>query len=478
MIDSTKIFIPIPKIRNTHCKVEISGVDVTSRVIDSSWVLPCTSGIGTFNITLSNAKGQFSGDYNSGDTVKFYADNKDATTLQFWGRIDYTKDDLSNQGQFLNIDGRHRAFLLNEHFVCHTATNTATSQILKDIIDKIPSGYGFTYSNIQTDTTTMSVEWNYKPFWDCVEELCNKARYDCYVDNDMDFHYFEENSIANNDDAIAEGDNFVQSKDYGTNDYYEKTRVIVMGLDSGGLPIIYTAVSPDEGDEIREVFVNDTSADTLRKVQDIALAKLAEVTNKNPRQKIISHGLETIKPGENIWVIVPRQKIAGQYKMVQITHKFGMKQGGWKTETIMEEQETGTSSAIQGLAKTSQQIKEARNVYKMNYSYNFDFDSDSGDHTNTEIIRGVLKTDGSASGTWISPIRTIGSNVTALEMRTKGEQQTSIVIFVSVDGGAVWNQVTQIREDYTISPSGRDLRIRVVFSSPSAQLDSMALLYS
>ena len=479
MRNPTQIYIPIPKVKNVHCKVEIAGVDVTSRVIDSSWVLPTTSGIGTFNITLSNANGQFSGDYVAGDIVKFYADNKDNTTLQFWGRIDYTKDDLSNQGQFLNIEGRHRAFLLNEHFVCHTATNTATSTILKDIIDDLPSGYGFNYTNVQTDTTTMNVEWNYKPFWDCVEELCNRAGFDCYVDNDLDFHYFEENSIENNDDAVVEGDNFIQSKDYGTNDYYEKTRVIAVGRDSAGLPIVYTAISLDEGDEIREVFVNDTSADTYNKVQDIANAKLAEVTGKNPQQKILSYGLETIKPGENIWIIVPRQKIAAQYKLVQITHRFGMKTGGWRTESIMEEQETGISTAIQGLAKTSQQIKEARNVYKLNYSYNFDFDTDTGEHTNTEIIKGVLKTTGGASGTWVSPVRNLALNVTGLELRTAGVQLTDVIIYGSLNGGITWTQLTW--KGQTISGTiagGKDLRIRVVFSSASAQLDSIALLYS
>ncbi|KKK65788.1 hypothetical protein LCGC14_2970620, partial [marine sediment metagenome] len=224
MINSTRIYIPIPKARNTQCKVEIGGVDVTSRVIDSKWVKPVTNGVGAFNMTISNAKGQFSGNYNAGDTVKFYADNTDATTLQFWGRIDYTKDDLVTNGQFLNIEGRHRSFLLNEHFVCHSATNTATSQILKDIIDKIPGSAGFTYSNVQTDTTEMNVEWNYKPFWDCVVELCKHSGFDCYVDNDLDFHYFEANSIENTNEAIVEGDNFIRTKDWGTNDIYEKTR--------------------------------------------------------------------------------------------------------------------------------------------------------------------------------------------------------------------------------------------------------------
>ena len=483
MIRSDRIYIPIPKVRNTHCKVEIGGVDVTSRIITSSWIKPVTRGIGTFNLVLSNARGQFSGSYNIGDVVKFYADNTDATTLQFWGRIDFVKDDLSDTGQVLNIDGRHRAFLLNEFAICYSATNTETSQILKDIIDKLPSASGFTYTNVDDDTTTMNVEWNYKPFWDCVLELTNKAGFDCYVDDDLDIHYFEENSIANASDAISEGDNFLESKDSGTDDYFEKTRVIAMGQDLKGLPIVYTAISDNEGDDIREVFIQDSSANTYEKVQDIADAKLTELTNRNPQSRITSFGLETIKPGDNIWVIVPRQKIAGQLKLIEIHHKFGMKVGGWRTEVLTEELDEGVSGAIQKIDKTTQQIRSTRNVNKLNYSYNFNYGTDTGSHTNTEITvlganEGFLKTDGSSTGTWISPIRTLGTNPTAFELRSSGVELNNILIYISIDGGTVWTRISQLNQDKTITVTGKDLRIRVDFNTATAQLDSLALLYS
>jgi hypothetical protein len=402
--------------------------------------------------------------------VKFYADNSDASTLQFWGKIDYPKDDISDEGQYLNIEGRHRAFPLNEYLICHSATNTLTSQILKDIIDKLPTTYGFTYANVQTDTNLMNVEWNYKPFWDCVGELLNKAGFDCYVDNDLDFHYFAENSIINEDDAIVEGDNFIESKEYGTNDYYEKTRVVVMGQDSGGLPIVYTAISPNEGDEIKELFIKDNSANTMEKVQNLAEAKLAEVTNRNPQARILSFGLESAKPGDNIWIIIPRQKIFGQYKLIQINHKFGMKSGGWRTESILEEHETGISTVIQNMNQFIQQRTESENVNKYNYSYNFDFDSDSGSHTNTVITGGYLKTDGSSTGTWISPTKNLLSNLTGLSMKEVGESLSNIYHF-STDGGKVWSSIDNII-------TGNTLKLKVILTSASTKIDSIALLYS
>ena len=192
MRQTNEIFIPIPKVRNTHVKIEINEDDVTGRVTKSNFTYPVTSGIGTFEIILSNSNGQLSGLYSNGNIIKFYADNTDSTTLQFWGRIDYVKENISKDGQFLEIKGRHRSYLLNETLICYSAEDMITSQILKDIIDKLPGSYGFTYTNVSTTTDSMNVEWNYKPFWECVMEICRFAGYDCYVDNDLDFHYFEE----------------------------------------------------------------------------------------------------------------------------------------------------------------------------------------------------------------------------------------------------------------------------------------------
>lgn len=477
MIQSNEIFIPIPKVRNTKCKIEVNGTDITPRVLDSKFVYPTTTGIGTFVIKMHNSHGQFSGSFNVGNVVNFYADNVDNTTLQFVGRVDYVRDNMSRDGQFLEIYGRHKSYLLTEFLVCHTATATSPSQILKDIIDKLPGGYGFTYSNVDTDTASMNVRWNYRPLWDCVKELCYYAGYDCYVDNDLDFHYFAENSIANTEDAIVEGQNFISTSGWGTDDSAEKTRVTVMGQDSEGFPIIYTAISATEGDEIKEVFIKETSADTTIKVQNKAEAKLLELSNRTPQAKINSFGLETIKPGENIWLLIPRQEIHGQYKVIQIMHKFGMKVGGWRTECTIEEEELGITTAIQSSQEKLISQTDSDNINKMTFSYNSNFDVDSGVHSSTEITDGVLKTNGGGSGTWISDNTVTTSNATYYELRVKGETLTGNVYSVSTDGGNTWQSVVALKTMYAYSPPGQNLKIKVEINSADTQITSLALLY-
>lgn len=473
MRQTTEIFIPIPKTRNTHCKVEIDGDDLTGKTVESKWVLPVTNGIGTFSLKISNAAGQLSGTYSAGNVVKFYADNTDNSTLQFWGRIDYIKDNVGKNGQFLEIEGRHRSYLLSEQLICYSANGKTSSDILKAIIDEMPSAYGFTYDNVVATTDSMNVRWEYKPFWDCVAEICKFAGYDCYVDDNLDFHYFEENSVSNTTDAVVEGDNLLDSKNWGTNDYYEKTRVTVIGQNGEGIPVVYTAISPSET-EIREILVRDTSIDSMAKAEDLATSELARITNRNIQANIKSYGLETVNPGDNIWILIPRQEIHGQYKVIQLVHSFGMKIGGWRTECVIEEEESGFTQIVQSLNQKSNRLIQAENVNKFNYSWNFDFDDDVGSHTSTEITDGVLKTDGSASGTWESDVRRVSDDIASVGMVVKGVELNNIKFFVSFDGGLIY---TQMGTQDTEVVSGRDLRIKIEISSASTQIYSLALLF-
>ena len=478
MRQTNDFFIPIPKARNTHCKVEIDGDDRTNRTLTSNFKYPVTSGIGVFSLKLTNTAGIVSGLYSAGKVVKFYADNNDGSTLQFWGRIDYVKDNMDAEGQTLEIEGRHRAYLLTETLVCYSATDQPTSTILKAIIDKLPSEYGFTYANVATSTDSMSVNWNYKPFWQCVNEICNYSGFDCYPDNDLDFHYFEANSILNTNDAIVEGQTFLSTKNWGTNDYYEKTRVTAIGKDKESLPIIYTAISDDEGDDIREVFVRDSTANTYEKIKNVAEAKLETYTNRAPQASVASFGLESVKPGENIWIIVPRQKIHGQYKLVEINQKFGSKVGGWRTETTIEEKSAGISSYIQSLNQQTSSVVPSDNINKMNYSYNFSFDNDLGVHSGTEITEGVLKTDVGASGTWISPVKELDSNVDSYELRVAGETLTSATYYVSSNGGNTWEKVENLKVKADFISPGKNIRVKIELSSADTQIYSMVLLHT
>ena len=475
MIKSNEIFIPIPRRRNTQAKVELNGDDVKTRVIESSWVYPATIGIGTFKIILSNAGGQLNGLYSEGDSAKLYADNSNGTTLQFWGIIDAVKENIDNRGQILEVEGRHRSYLLTEFLVCYAASGKVTSEILKDIMDLLPDSYTFTKTNIEDSIVEMDVEWNYKPFWDCVVELCEKAGFDCYVDNDLDFHYFAENSKVNEREYIVEGNNFLSSKSFGKDGYYEKTRVIATGKTKGGLPIIYTAVSSSEGDNIKEVLIKDTSSNTEEAVKNLAEAKLEEISNRSTQAILQSFGLETLAPGENIWILLPRHQIHGQYKVIQFTHRYGAKSGGWRTQCQLEEEERGIAQTVQNMDQKRDRLKDVENINKLNFSWNFDFSSDSGTHSNTEIVDGVLKTTtGNSTGVWTSDLLELSSDIVAVEPKIIGSAIAGTQIWLSVNSGVSYTRLSAGKKII----AGRKLKYQVILNSESTQVEDLALLYS
>lgn len=493
MRTTNDIFIAIPKPRNAQIKIEINGDDVTSRVIESKWTKQLLSlGVGNFMCRLSNAGGQLTDKYVGGHVVKFIADNSTKTREQFVGRIDYPREILEKEGQYLEIIGRQRAFFLSELKVCHSATNTDCAVILKDICEKEAPSLDVSEIPATTGVTT-DVEWDYKNFTECVKELMEKSGYDCVVDNDLKVKFFEANSILNEDEAIAENDNFLETQEIGQDNYYERTRVTVAGQDDKGIPIVYTAISGIDDDEtdretefgsVREVFQKETSANTMDKVEKLAVALLNQYTNRPSQGKFKSMGLETLEPGENLWVVVARQKIYGQYKAVQVIHTFGSKMGGWRTETGLESEIQNSENIIQGVISKTENLSVATNPNKMNYSYNVDFNSDdfTTSHTRTQISEGklVLTNESYNDGTWVSITKTAPKTITEVELKIDGKDLRGSVFEFSLNNGVTYQTITK---DTLTNPNhaGRQIKLRVKlvrsYFATGPELDSVALLY-
>jgi len=482
MIIPTEFFIWVPKSKNYHCKIYINDVDETSNVVESSFTKVATIGIGDLKIKLLNPRGIKSNVYSAGQTAKFYGDLTNGTTLQFWGRIDYTKDSLSQDGQFLEIEGRHRSYIASETLVCMTKTNTEVSQVLKDMITAFLPSFPQTWTYINSTGINITVNWNYKPFWECIKILCAYTGFDCYIDDNLLFHFFAENSVMNSDEAIVEGDNFIKISDWGTDDYYTKTQVTAMGQDDQGIPILYTATSGASGDT-REIFIKDTSANTMAQVQALAEAKLSDVINVPPQAKTTSFGLNPVNQGDNIWISVPRQKIHGIYKLLQITHKFGQKTS-WQTECIIEREIKGTEQVLAERSRKEIEIQEAPNPNKLNYSHNFTFDDSTNIETNVDcsITGGRLQlATGQTTGYVISVNKDTTNNITKIELRYSGWNLGDSTFEVSVNGGLNYQTVTA-NTLFTPSYSGHYLKIKVTLNSTasnsSPNIDSMAILYS
>jgi hypothetical protein len=486
MIKDLEIINIIPKNQGHRRQLLVNGEDMTAYLTESRFIKPVTVGIGTFTMTLYNPGGLKSGSYKAGHEVKLYADHENGTTLQFWGIIDNVKERKDDKGQFLDFEGRHRSYMATERMVCYSTENRECSLILKDLIDTyLP---GFTYDSVLPSGVYMPVSWNYKKVWECVEDICNFCGFDCYVDDNLDIHFFQANSIYNENDAVVEGQNFIKVVDWGTDEYFHKTSVTAIGEDESGMMIVYTAHSDDyDPDNPKEVFIKDVSAKTYAAVKARAEAELAKYDNIAPRGTVQSIGLEEVNPGDNIVYALQRHKIVGAFKLLVISHLVGTKieKGGWIVETSIEREIIGTSQIVKDSKQNEKSITYADNVNRMEYSYNFTFDdeSDISSMSNTVVDGGALKLASGTTGSMTSDTKNAEITISQLELRAYGTDLGVSTYQVSCDGTNYINVTPNTLTTVPEAVRGNKLIVIPTLivdltTNPTPALDSLGVFYS
>ena len=485
METNNDIFIPIPKIKRTNVKIEINNIDVTAYVEDSYFIKPSTTEIvGTFLILLKNAGERFSNQFIAGNSVKLYYDDSNGTTLQFYGRIDSPREQMSKSGKFIEIYGRHISYRANELTICYDANSEDPSNILINVINKyFPE---FTTTNINLTGLIMTRTWVYVNFKDFILELCKYSGFDCRIDNSLDVHFFKSYSRFNSNEAITDLDNYISNQGYGIDNYFQKTRVVVIGQDLTGYPIIYTSKIVGETGEIREIKINDSNATTYEKAKTIGDANLTYYTNSTPQDVITSLGLVTLEAGEVMWVVVPRQGIYGKYRILMHRLIFGSKSSGIRSQVTIEKEFIDNSILLGQRITVENALNQNENINKLDYSYNFDFINENYtlSHTGTKIDNGtlILENETITEGTWISQSRITTTPITQIEMRYTGTALSNSKFYYSLDGGTTWIQITNFSTLLTPTISGITILIKVILiksgNDTNPTLDGLVFFYS
>lgn len=472
------VYVWIPPTYNALHKIEITRSDgttddITDIIYDGEVVDGVTDTIGNFAFTIDNSSETYTGVWTGNEIIKVYIDYATtATTLRFRGRI----EKISYQDNKIKLVGRSESFKLLDLVVTKSYINIETSVILKNLFDEYATD--FTYTNVNTSAANITVSWEQKSFWECVRELCNKAGFDSYVDFDLDCHYFESGSVQNTTEAVIHGSNLFEVGDFADDLSTIKNNVLVYGADIGGLPLFKTAKDDTSIDSYgkKDLIINDSNITTETQCQERADYELALSLNPKTVGEVTSIGLATIQPGEQIRISAPSSNLPPAYRnIISYTHKF---EGFMKTRLTIEKESKKISHLFKDRFVKEQEMTETQNPNEMEYSWNFDFSVDSGTHSNTEIKDGVLKVvSGQTTGTWISDTFNVGENVTAVESRINGTGLAGTKIWISLDGGATFEQIggPGVREEYI--KGGRSVKLRVDFALSNAEVDGLALFY-
>lgn len=412
--------------------------------------------------------------YNSGDGTESVSD------LRFRGRV----EKVSYSGKKIKVNGRSEGVKLMDVKVTETYSNTECGVILKDLATKYAPFA--TVANVNTSTTTLTLTWTEKPFWTCIKELGDASGFDCYLDKDLDFHFFKIGSVINKNEGIVHNINLFEVGDFGEDLSQVKNKITVYGAERDGIQVMYTAesldvdfgVNSDFG--VREEIVNDDSVVTETQAQELAEALLDKHKNPPVVGEVKGKLLATVQPGESIRLSSPINNLPpGEYQCADYKHTLNMDRGMLTTTVTVSKEPRKIYHIMKTLIEgQNKQKKTSINPYKMKFSYNFLFDNDSGTHSDTEISNGVLKLQsGKASGVWRSVGRDVSSDVTAIYLIVVGETLDGALIEVSCNHEVNYQTLTDKQLTTMTTAKGDNITIKVTLSNADTQIDSLSLQY-
>ncbi len=479
-----EIFAWIPPTFSPIFKIEVydgtTATDITAFVIEGEYTDGITETIGNFSFKVNNSDQAYSTAFDMYDQIRIYLDyGATATTLRFVGMIER----LSKSDSNLIISGRGSASKVIGKNITYSATDKARATILSEIIDTNFSTI-LTTNNLEADATTLTVNYFEKPFWDIVEEICFIGGRDAYIDQDFDFNYFVSGSRRNTTEAIVHSYNLINTGDFSPDASSIVNSVRVYGAETSGLPLIYTSSDSTSQDtyEVKNIKITDTSITTSAQAQARADYELAKSKDPPTIGTLTSLGLPTILPGEKMRISDPLNELSpGYYQVHKFIHKFS-NDNPFMTEVTIQKERTSIPKILRKRLKFESEVVRNVNPNDVDFSYLWDFSTDTGTHDNTEIEvsaatgEGVLKTDGSATGTWISELVPLGSNTSFIEVRLFGDDISNVQLQISTDGGTVFTPM--IVGGNVNYPNGKDLKVKVIINSADSQVKALALLYS
>lgn len=433
-----------------------------------------TTSIGRFEFTIWDPNEDYVGIWTGNEIVRYYSDYATtATTLRFRGRI----EQVSYKGNKLKVTGRSESLKFMDITVTKEYSDLETSLILKDLVDSYGEGL-FTYTNINVSTINLTVNWTQKPFWECIEEICTAAGFDCYVDSALDFHYFLAGSVANQYEGIIHTSNLMEVGDFAEDLSLIKNRIIIYGAQQEGTQIIYTAEDTDSQTQygIKEEIINDDNITNYTQAQELGDYYLTQEKNPPIVGEVKSLLMASIQPGQAIKISSPENNIPPAGYTI-ITYKHEISSSGLFTTVNINKEPRKISHVIKKQIEKQYDTEQTSiNPFEMRYSYNFLFSIDEGTHSNTEIVDGVLKLVSGASGSWLSQNRTLSSNLTEAYLILIGTKITGASVSISTDNGTSYQSISP-NQKINISSPAPSIRIKVDLSDADTQIDSLSVQY-
>ena len=466
-------FIWLPRTTPIYWKVYINGEEVTTDIIESEFTKKLNPDVSTCRITLINVNGYYNGRYQNNQIVQLYCDLVNGTTVRFKGQI----DDISpaydtTYGYTLVVTAGHLD--LNNVVVTESYTTQTLDVIFKALVSKYLPTY--TVANVTSCTTTGAFRWQNKYFWDCISDLCKAGSYDAYLDSTYDFHFFAQNSVLNNNDAIVWNDTLVDTSGICNQITTIKNKIYVQGDDGTGIPVLGMAQNSANQTQygLKELVVSNTSISSPEDANSAASAQLNTSIAPSTVQEGEAEALimPSVEPGDNMWITNPPSNVHGQFKIYSLTHKFPSER-----TFVTVTKERGTLQILKQQSLNTQNTQTANNPYKMVYSWNLKFNDASeisSRDSNVQISGGLISLSSGTQGMFTAT-KTLVITPSYYQIQAIGSNTSATKYEVSFDGGATYSTISL--NSLNIPSSLSTVPIIRVTLVTSCDLDSLGFLY-
>lgn len=480
-VKSKQGFVWVPPEHGAAYKITVTRSDSTvDDLTDSITNLEVddnvTSSIGTFSLEIYNPNETYTGVWHPGDTFLYYKDYDLGTTLAFRGRVERVDYRLNK----IKISGRSESLRLMEITVTKSYTDTQCDLILKDLIDNYASSW-LTYSGVEVSSTTYTVTWVNKPFWEAVQELCQTAGYDAFVDCDNDMQFFEVGTRLNPQEAVVHDYNLLEQDGFSSEDSTQViNRIRVYGAVKDGIQIIYTAEDTDSQSTnfTREEVFTDSSITSYSQAKAYGDYLLAQKKDAPISGEVTSILLGLCRPGDKIYISNPMEGIPpAQYTVKGYVDKLGIENGDLTTTIRINKEPRKLQHVFKDIInKQSNSTEKGNNMFDMEHSLFYPFDTDEGTHSNTVITDGVLKVSTGSIGTWYSPSYNHSTAVSQAVLVLVGTNLEYVTVSLSIDNGLTYNTLTK-DTIVNIATTGVELLVKVYITSENTEIQSLSVQY-
>ena len=515
--------IVIPKdMRKFSEKVEIisNGTtrDVTEYIVPGSGTLNKrgTNGVSDFVFEIDNNGGRYKGIFSAGDTVNIYYEYTDsANTIRERGLIDGVFDNVNgSNGYTLYIKGRccpkssnneHFAdthitlqFIARNNLDCWFGVDGSAdsngniedgilynSGMIMQVYDTVTKSWKTWKDLTSTQRNTIKAQTGYtsthttsyqdRSRLDISSKVAEEGDYDTYIyynpsDGKWYYRIFPESSIINENEHVAQGQNFIELSNYGADTSQEANRIKTRGANDGDIVQVRSAQNTTRQSALWIKDYEETVAE-LESDQSIQGRANATLNNMKEASKVgvlTSCALPTLQSGEKIYLNLPYiDGGSGYIKAKDFTVTFG---SDLEFSINLQKRETSFSELFKDRITENVNVTPTNNPNGMRNFVVRDF-SDSSQYTLSGEVQIVNETlslkSGQIQGTCTTLAINSDININKCEIRVKGSGLWACTYRVRNASTSDWQTYvvgSSTTEVVTFASSGNNIQLEITLN--------------